>query len=52
MMPLYTSGGEERSGMGFTIMGSFTDKLRVRSAPGRGTVVTMRKLICPRAKLP
>ena len=35
MTPLYTSGGEERSGMGFTIMGSFTDKLRVRSAPGR-----------------
>ena len=39
--PLYTTGGEERSGMGFTIMESFTDKLRVRSRPGRGTTVTM-----------
>ena len=50
MTPLYTSGGEERSGMGFTIMGSFTDKLRVRSEPGRGTTVTMRKHISPRAR--
>lgn len=41
--PLYTTGGEERSGMGFTIMEGFTDKLRVRSAPGRGTAVTMRR---------
>ena len=51
MTPLYTSGGEERSGMGFTIMSSFMDSLRVRSRPGRGTTVTMRKLISPRAKL-
>ena len=49
MRPLYTTGGEERSGMGFTIMDSFTDKLRVRSQPGKGTSVTMRKLISPRA---
>ena len=48
MRPLYTTGGEERSGMGFTIMGSFMDKLRVRSSPGKGTTVTMRKTICPR----
>lgn len=48
MQPLYTTGGEERSGMGFTIIGSFTDKLRVRSTPGKGTVVIMRKTICPR----
>ena len=48
MTPLYTTGGEERSGMGFTIMESFTDRLRVRSAPGRGTSVTMRKKISPR----
>ena len=34
MRPLYTTGGEERSGMGFTIMGSFMDTLRVRSRPG------------------
>ncbi|MCL2563364.1 MAG: anti-sigma F factor [Oscillospiraceae bacterium] len=46
--PLFTTGGEERSGMGFTIMESFTDKLRVRSIPGRGTTVTMRKQISMR----
>ena len=45
MEPLYTTGGDERSGMGFTIMESFTDDLRVRSAPGKGTTVTMRRLI-------
>lgn len=45
MSPLYTTGGEERSGMGFTIMGSFMDKLRVRSAPGKGTTVTMQRCI-------
>ena len=41
--PLYTTGNEERSGMGFTIMESFMDSLKVRSAVGRGTTVTMRK---------
>ena len=41
--PLFTTGNEERSGMGFTIMESFTDTLRVRSAVGKGTTVTMRK---------
>lgn len=41
--PLFTTGGEERSGMGFTIMESFTDALRVTSTPGRGTTVTFRK---------
>jgi len=50
MTPLYSSGGEERSGMGFTIMGSFMDKLRVRSAPGKGTTVTMQRFISPRVK--
>ena len=50
MRPLYTTGGEERSGMGFTIMSSFMDKLRVRSVPGRGTTVTMRKQLSPRRK--
>ena len=47
--PLYTTGGEERSGMGFTIMESFMDTLKVRSRPGKGTVVTMRKRIAQRA---
>ena len=41
--PLYTTGGEDRSGMGFTIMEGFMDKLRVRSVPGRGTTVTLRR---------
>ena len=48
MEPLYTTGGEDRSGMGFTIMGSFMDKLRVRSTPGKGTTVTMRRTIAAR----
>ena len=48
--PLYTTGGEERSGMGFTIMESFTDKLRVRSRPGRGTTVTMLRTIRSRMR--
>ncbi len=45
MEPMFSTGGEERSGMGFTIMGSFMDGLRVRSAPGKGTTVTMSKKI-------
>lgn len=42
--PLYTSKPkEERSGMGFTVMESFMDKLEVVSTPGEGTTVTMIK---------
>ena len=41
LQPLYTTGGEDRSGMGFTIMDNFMDKLRVKSKPGKGTVVTI-----------
>lgn len=48
MLPMYTTGGEERSGMGFTIMESFMDRLTVKSAPGKGTTVSMRKRIAPR----
>ena len=48
--PMFTTGGEERSGMGFTIMESFMDKLQVKSVPGKGTVVTMRKRLAPRVK--
>ena len=47
--PLFTTGNEERSGMGFTIMESFMDTLKVRSAPGKGTTVTMRRKIARRA---
>ena len=45
MEPMFSTGGEERSGMGFTIMQSFMDTLRVRSHPGKGTTVTMSKRI-------
>ena len=41
--PLYTTGGEERSGMGFTIMESFTDKMKVKTAVGKGTMVQLEK---------
>ena len=47
--PLFTTGNEERSGMGFTIMESFMDVLKVRSAPGKGTTVTMARKISRRA---
>ena len=47
--PLFTTGNEERSGMGFTIMESFMDSLKVRSTPGKGTTVTMRRKIARRA---
>ncbi|MBO5556861.1 MAG: anti-sigma F factor [Oscillospiraceae bacterium] len=48
--PLFTTGGEERSGMGFTIMESFMDKLKVRSAPGKGTTVVMQRGLRTRRK--
>ena len=41
--PMYTTGGAERSGMGFTIMESFMTNLTVRSAVGKGTTVHMRR---------
>lgn len=48
--PLYTTDpGNERSGMGFTIMESFCDKLSVSSKIGKGTTVRMvKKIVCPR----
>ena len=48
--PMFTNGGPERSGMGFTIMESFMDSLKVRSVAGRGTTVVMKKKIAPRIK--
>ena len=48
--PMFTTGGEERSGMGFTIMESFTDRMRVKSAVGKGTTVVMQKRIAPRLR--
>ncbi len=46
--PLFTTGGADRSGMGFTIMESFMDNLKVRSQAGKGTIVTMRRRISRR----
>ena len=46
--PLFTTGGDDRSGMGFTIMESFMDTLKIRSTPGKGTTVTMRRRIARR----
>jgi len=46
--PMYTTGKDDRSGMGFTIMESFMDKLYVRSKVGGGTTVRMVKKIAPR----
>ena len=45
MQPMYTTGGEERSGMGFTIMESFMDKLKVKTKAQKGTSVTMLRTI-------
>ena len=43
MEPLYTTGGDERAGLGFAVMESFMDKLKVRSTVGKGTTVNMVK---------
>ena len=45
MQPLYSSLGGERAGLGFAVMESFMDKIRVRSAVGKGTSVTLEKRI-------
>ncbi len=45
MEPLYTTGGEERAGLGFAVMQSFTDGVKVRSKLGKGTTVTLNKKI-------
>ena len=50
MEPLYTSVGGDRSGLGFSVMESFSDKLKVRSVVGKGTTVTIEKVICGKTK--
>ena len=46
MQPLFTTAAdEERAGLGFAVMQSFCDKVRVKSAPGNGTTVTLEKQI-------
>lgn len=41
--PMYTTGGADRSGMGFTIMENFMTTFEVTSAPGKGTTIHMRR---------
>ena len=48
--PLFTTGGQDRSGMGFTIMEKFMTSLQVESAPGRGTTVTMTRRLQERRR--
>lgn len=50
--PMFTTGGDDRSGMGFTIMESFMHELKVRSKPGKGTTVHMKRKIMKRGMMP
>ena len=45
MEPMFTTGGEERAGLGFAVMQSLCDKVRVTSKPGKGTTVTLTRRI-------
>lgn len=51
MEPLYSSVGGERAGLGFAVMTSFMDRIKVTSAVGKGTTVTMIKKISPRVNI-
>ena len=48
MEPLYTTVGGERAGLGFAVMQSFMDSIRVRSRVGKGTTIMLSKKIAPR----
>lgn len=50
MTPLYTTGGNDRAGLGFTVMQSFCDRVKVTSALGSGTTVVLTKKINGRTK--
>ncbi|MBR5088067.1 MAG: anti-sigma F factor [Ruminiclostridium sp.] len=51
MQPMFTTAPEgERAGLGFAVMESFTDTLKVRSRPGKGTAVTMTKALRRRGR--
>ena len=50
MTPLFTTGEGDRAGLGFTVMESFCDKLKVKSQSGKGTTVTLTKKIEGKAK--
>ncbi len=46
MQALYTTGGDERAGLGFSVMESYMDSVKVRSKLNKGTRVTMTKKFC------
>ena len=48
MEPLYTTVGGERAGLGFAVMQSFMDSVKVRSKVGKGTTIVMQKKISRR----
>ena len=50
MEPLFSTGGEDRAGLGFTVMESFADRVSVRSKVGSGTTVTLQKKLDRRVK--
>jgi stage II sporulation protein AB (anti-sigma F factor) len=50
LQPMFTTGNEERSGMGFTIMESFMSSLKVKSKLGKGTTVHMQRKIVNRGE--
>ncbi len=50
MEPLFTTGSEERSGLGFSVMESFMDQVKVTSKKGKGTSVIMTKRLSQRVK--
>lgn len=49
MEPLFTSLGGERAGLGFAVMESLCDKITVKSAPQKGTTVTLEKIFIGRS---
>lgn len=50
MKPLFTTGGSDRAGLGFTVMQSFCDDVKVSSKQGAGTTVSLTKSIKGRSK--
>ncbi len=51
MEPLYTTVGGERAGLGFAVMQSFMDSIKVKSTVGKGTTIYLAKKISPRINL-
>lgn len=50
MQPLYSTAGDERAGLGFAVMQSFMDKVKVTSKVGKGTTVTFSKKLTEKTK--